>query len=180
MSKFLYFVHSVVYTAAAAYYLYLAFRGIDFFPNGIAVSRVLTIIYAILWMVSLYAAIRCTRILYGDFQHVGAGYISVLVALSVTMCILGFALCYLAASYDDHTAFNLNGSPSTLTPASALYFSLLTFATVGYGDFAPANDTMRLFVSAEIVASMFYTILVFSVAGGVIRQKIVEDRQRPA
>jgi hypothetical protein len=54
---------------------------------------------------------------------------------------------------------------SDLTPASfsepldhtgGLYFVIVTFATVGFGDIAPKNDLARLLVSAQILCDLVF------------------------
>ena len=47
----------------------------------------------------------------------------------------------------------------------------MTFATVGYGDIYPTDDRTRIIVGAEILVSMLYSILIFSVIAGFIRQE---------
>jgi hypothetical protein len=55
-------------------------------------------------------------------------------------------------------AFNV----AELDPISAVYFSIVTFATVGYGDIIPTWWATRIAVSLEILASMAFVIFLFS------------------
>jgi voltage-gated potassium channel len=88
-----------------------------------------------------------------------------LTAYSVMCCILGFALIYV---YLAQTKGAFYGG---LDSANAVYFSIVTFATVGYGDIYPTSRLAREFVSAEIITSMLYQVFIFSVIAGFIREK---------
>ncbi len=46
----------------------------------------------------------------------------------------------------------------------AIYFSLVTFSTVGYGDIHPASTTARFAAMCEILLAMFYSLVALSTA----------------
>ena len=46
--------------------------------------------------------------------------------------------------------------PSDSTLANGIYFSFITLATVGYGDFVPGNDVVRGLAIVEAIAGQFY------------------------
>jgi hypothetical protein len=48
------------------------------------------------------------------------------------------------------------------TPIGALYYSLVTMATLGYGEFTPNDNFGRVIVSCQIVAAVFLTIVVLA------------------
>jgi len=62
-----------------------------------------------------------------------------------------FAGTYLLISHFDSGAFN-----EPLTHISALYFTIVTFGTVGFGDIAPQSDLARLLVSAQIIIDFVF------------------------
>ena len=75
-------------------------------------------------------------------------------ALSVTapLFLLLFAASYYVMARDDPASF----SPSVLTRTDTLYFTVTTFATVGYGDIVPASEVARRLVTFQ----MFLDLLV--------------------
>ena len=62
-----------------------------------------------------------------------------------------FAGTYLLISHFDSNAFN-----EPLTHISALYFTIVTFGTVGFGDIAPQSDLARLLVSTQIILDFVF------------------------
>ena len=88
--------------------------------------------------------------------------------------ILGCAALYLWLSRTTPKS-----SSNLLDGVSAVYFSLVTFATVGYGDFYPANRVSRLIVSSEILISLFVLTIVLATAVSWIqsrRQDLLDAR----
>lgn len=131
-------------------------------------DRFLLIIYVGLWIFATATAVQATRILYGRSPNQSRVILLLCVILSVTTCITGFAMAYLDISASD--PWNAFSTREALDPIEALYFSIVTFATVGYGDISPMSSLARIVTSAQILISMFYTILIFSVIAGFIRQ----------
>lgn len=95
------------------------------------------------------------------------------VIISVVGCCLSFALVFLLLSLTE-SAFMDSASDGPLTAISALYFSIITLATVGFGDIAPRSSLARGLVAAEVICSMLYQIFIFSIIAGLAR-----DRGRP-
>jgi hypothetical protein len=62
-----------------------------------------------------------------------------------------FAGTYLLISHFDPTAFS-----ESLTHISALYFTIVTFGTVGFGDITPQSELARLLVSAQIIIDFVF------------------------
>jgi Ion channel len=54
---------------------------------------------------------------------------------------------------------------------AASYFSVVTIATVGYGDILPVSGWARFAVSTEILVGVGYTVLFFSVVAGFLRER---------
>lgn len=60
---------------------------------------------------------------------------------------------------------------ATLSPRDALYFSIITITTVGYGDIAPQN-CLRLVAMWEALMSIFIIVVVISMIVGTIVSRI--------
>jgi hypothetical protein len=67
---------------------------------------------------------------------------------------------------------------STLTPGSftqamnrtgGLYFSVVTFGTVGYGDIAPVSDLARILVSTQVLGDLVFIALVLRIVAKASR-----------
>lgn len=86
---------------------------------------------------------------------------------SYFLTIYGYALLYklIAMNYPD--AF----SSKPLDLVTAIYFSVVTIATVGYGDVTPLKSATKLLVSTEILAGVAYTVFFFSVLANLIRDR---------
>ena len=93
--------------------------------------------------------------------------------LSYAFTIYGFAMAFLFLSLMNHSAFNVG----ELSFFSAIYFSVVTAATVGYGDILPLSTGARLLVIAEIGASLLFVIFFFSVLSGTFARALRPKRR---
>jgi hypothetical protein len=66
---------------------------------------------------------------------------------------------------------NSHAYSASLTIIDSLYFSLVTFATVGYGDIAPMLPATRLLCSAEIIIGVVTLVLALNATMTVWLQK---------
>jgi hypothetical protein len=85
--------------------------------------------------------------------------------LSYFLVIYEYAITYTLLSRLDAHAFNIG----RLTLFDAIYFSLTTAATVGFGDIVPSSTLARVFVMAEIMLTFAYVVFIFSVLGSSVR-----------
>ncbi len=88
-------------------------------------------------------------------------------AFSYFLTIYAYALVYAYIS-------NLYGGQFTkenLTFVDAAYFSVITAATVGYGDIAPKSDLARMLVITEVGVNMVYVIFLFSFIATLARPR---------
>ena len=67
-------------------------------------------------------------------------------ALTVTLMVVGFASFYIQVSKHDPTAFN-----EVLNRTGALYFTMTTLATIGYGDIHARTDGARIAVMVQML-----------------------------
>jgi len=59
------------------------------------------------------------------------------------------------------------GRPAHLLHADMTYFSLVTLATVGYGDILPATNTARMLAMIQAVTGQFYVAVVVAIFVGM-------------
>lgn len=82
---------------------------------------------------------------------------------------LGWAFSYILVGLGDPHAFAWTAGPATgqaMDGFTALYYSLTTQATLGYGDIVPLSPTARLLAMTQAVGGMFYmTLLVARLVG---------------
>jgi voltage-gated potassium channel len=71
-------------------------------------------------------------------------------AVTVPLYLLLFAASYFVMASTDPFSFR----PERLTRLDALYFTVTVFATVGFGDIAPASQAARLLVTVQIVLNL--------------------------
>jgi len=84
---------------------------------------------------------------------------------------LTFARLYLLLMGLDPQSFDLDVPAAGLSPyqtqVDLLYFSLITLATVGYGDILPVSDTARMLAMIEAVVGQFYVAVIVAVFVGM-------------
>lgn len=85
--------------------------------------------------------------------------------LSYAFTLYGFAVVY-ALITRDAGAF----STKRMDLVTSMYFSVVTAATVGYGDIVPKSPLAKTVVMIEIVSSFLYAVFIFSVVAGLLRR----------
>jgi voltage-gated potassium channel len=88
------------------------------------------------------------------------------VALSYAVTIYLFAVIYRANSNFDDAAFK----PALESLFTATYFSIVTIATVGYGDIVPVSTFARFIASVEILSGVAYGVFFLSVIASFLRE----------
>ena len=87
-------------------------------------------------------------------------------AIGVAFAIVSFASAYLLLSSDDAAAFT-----ESLGRTDALYFSMTTATTVGFGDVSPKSEAARIVVMLHMVVNV-------AVIGGATRLLLNVARRR--
>jgi voltage-gated potassium channel Kch len=132
----------------------------------------LAAVFAFLAALSLYSPEDASRVAFRLFRFAAVwnpsksqvlGY----AATSYGVTIYIFAVIFLLVSNYDSHAF----TPAIESLGTAAYFSIVTIATVGYGDIQPASGLARLMASAEILTGVAYTVFFFSVIAGFLRER---------
>jgi hypothetical protein len=75
----------------------------------------------------------------------------------IASVVLGYAEVYAAFARERLLTFS-----KPLDFISSAYFSLVTFATVGYGDFYPENSSAKLLVCSEVIVALFILAIVLA------------------
>jgi hypothetical protein len=81
-----------------------------------------------------------------------------IIAVSYASILVGYATAYSAITATHVGAFSSECS----SLSDALYFALVTFATVGYGDITPISPIARIVVSSEIVLSICVNVVLLA------------------
>jgi hypothetical protein len=101
---------------------------------------------------------------------------NLLIVLVLIVCgvVFGYAGLYFSLAKLEVISFS-----QPLSVISSLYFSSVTFATVGYGDIYPSENVGRLLVSSEIAVAFFVIAAVFAISISWIlsqRQQVISAR----
>ena len=109
------------------------------------------------WRLTRGAAFRRSRLgRHRLLNHVGPLLLPGIVATLVTLLILGYALLYWPHLPAD---FNVQEKAQSSRSIEALYFSGITFTTLGYGDIAPRSTPMRLLALSEALTGFGFISL---------------------
>jgi hypothetical protein len=76
-----------------------------------------------------------------------------------------FASTYFILSFQAPATFS-----EPLTRSDALYFTVTTFATVGFGDIVPRSETVRLLVSGQVLLDLVIVGLGIRVILGAVQK----------
>ena len=117
----------------------------------------------------LLIAGTCVVIVLGIRDQEGVNVQSVLGALSIYLLIgLLYTFTYGAVAALDAGPFFAQDTDGT--PALRLYFSVVTLATVGYGDYSAGSDLGRTLAASEALLGQVYLVTVVSVIVSRLRR----------
>lgn len=117
----------------------------------------------------LYLSWRIIHTIKGIYGPDSTGYLARTpiwrILLDVTaayfLAIFCFSVLYVYIVRRDETAFS-----AVLDLGDAVYFSIVTMTTTGYGDIIPRSGSAKFLVSIQILFGLFYNILFFSIFAG--------------
>lgn len=93
------------------------------------------------------------------------------IAVSVPLFLLLFAGTYVVMA-----RLSVNDFSEPMTRTDALYFTVTTFATVGFGDITPRSELARLVVTGQVIGDLVTIGLGVRVISGAVRRG---RQQRP-
>lgn len=132
----------------------------------------LALVSALLAALSLYSPENNSRVTLRLFRFAAIWNPSKLQVLGYAVTSYGTTIYFfsvifvLISNYDRH-AF----TPAIESLGAAAYFSVVTIATVGYGDIQPVSGWARFTASAEILTGVGYTVFFLSVIAGFLRER---------
>jgi len=86
-----------------------------------------------------------------------------LMFISYALFLYAYAVLYTFISHVEPQAFG-----QALSIADSVYFSVVTAATVGFGDISPRTWLSRGVVVSQVLLSVFYVVLLFSATATVL------------
>ena len=93
-----------------------------------------------------------------------------------SMLVIVFACIYrIIDRFADGPQFLINGGAETITFAQALYFSIITVSTVGYGDVVPMSDSVRVIVAIQIICGILLLLFGFTEIFTYARERLRDD-----
>jgi voltage-gated potassium channel len=100
----------------------------------------------------------------GFFQHISRLVVPAFAFLTLySLLTIIFACIYrIIDRVEDGTLFRILGTLREITFPEALYFSIVTLSTVGYGDIVPITNLARLIAVTEVVCGIL--LLMFGVS----------------
>jgi UDP-N-acetylmuramyl pentapeptide phosphotransferase/UDP-N-acetylglucosamine-1-phosphate transferase len=91
-------------------------------------------------------------------------------ATTVPLFLLVFAATYFMIAFHDPATFS-----EPLTRSDALYFTITTFATVGFGDIVPRSEPVRLLVAVQVLLDLVILGLGIQVIVGAVKKSRVRE-----
>ncbi len=138
-----------------------------FFPENAFTTFVREAARAGVFAIWFYLIWRISSTLRGLYGAQSAQYLEITplwrILLDVTVAFVLAAFCFSVlyvyiARLQGPTAFS-----GDLTLGEALYFSIVTMTTTGYGDISPKSGLAKFLVSVQIIFGFLYNVLFFSI-----------------
>jgi hypothetical protein len=82
----------------------------------------------------------------------------------------GALILWFAGIYDAY-GLSQNGAPVAIDIWTGLYFSIVTWTTLGYGDFAPA-ESLRLVAATEAILGLLFFGILIGVVANLVNRRI--------
>lgn len=111
---------------------------------------------ALMTLLALYAVFGALRFVFRSLSIASEHLYAALSAYLLVGVFLGVTYWSLEQVWPHSIIVNGEDASHPLTLPNGIYFSFITLATVGYGDFVPGNDVVRGLAIVEAMAGQFY------------------------
>ena len=140
------------------YYFILCFlpiQNVQRNPCFILMSVLITFLITFSFFVSAIVIIHNIK----KFGGIGSSYMSIFISVCILIIIVTFAITYRLIDIIDYNGFKYNSEMNNAfdTLVNWLYFSVITFTSLGYGDIVPVSNVAKIFVSIE---AMTFTVFI--------------------
>ena len=120
-----------------------------------------------IWLYLIWSIFKTIKGIYGPqsasyLQSTPIWSILLEVTTAYALAILCFSVLYVYLARRDEAAFS-----EVLKLGDAVYFSVVTMTTTGYGDISPKSGLARTLVCVQILFGFLYNILFFSIFAGL-------------
>ena len=126
-------------------------------PGSIGVTVVVLVALISLLRVGEIIALNIRLVVFRTYETRDPSRALIIGLFSYVQTSIAFATVFLADSYlfRDNYSAGIHGNP-----LDALYFSVVTIATLGYGDMRPETWPSKLFVLMELLVGLFLIVVV--------------------
>jgi hypothetical protein len=124
-----------------------------------------------IWFYLIWRIARTINAIYGadsadHLERTPIWFILLDVTVAYGLAAFCFAVVYVYMVRRDANAFS-----AELDLANALYFSIVSMTTTGYGDISPKSGIAKFVVCLQIVFGFLYNVLFFSIFAGLAGRK---------
>lgn len=121
----------------------------------------------VIWFYLIWRMFGTIKIIYGSnsagyLEHTAIWRILLNITAAYILAAFCFSVLYVYLARHDENAFS-----SHLDLGDALYFSIVTMTTTGYGDISPKSGSAKFLVCLQILFGFLYSVLFFSIFAGL-------------
>ena len=125
----------------------------------------------VIWFYLIWRILNIIRGIYGPdsvryLESTPVWRILLDVTVAFALAAFCFSVLYVYIERQDNDAFSTD-----LNLANAMYFSIVTMTTTGYGDIIPKSGLAKFIVCVQILFGFLYNVLFFSIFAGLAGRK---------
>lgn len=145
--------------------LTLLFTAYALLPARNDANWVKVLVFAVVMVTIVFLIVHQIRSILGS-DHPGLRAAEILATL-VGVVLVIFSIVYLSMSHSNAQMFS-----TPLDHISALYFTVVVFSTVGFGDIVAKTDSARLVVTIQILLDIAFIGLVVRLVTGAVQRRL--------